>query len=109
MSRNYLIKSICSPLGNALWMAFFELLYFYIMEKEKKEFYVQPKIADKIVELNQEHALPVNIIVGECVNHLISITFEYDLIDYHIVKWLVNRGTQFYTQLPAEEIQKDYD
>ena len=109
MSRNYLIKSICSPLGNALWMAFFELLYFYIMEKEKKEFYVQPKIADKIVELNQEHALPVNIIVGECVNHLISITFEYDLIDYHIVKWLVNRGTQFYTQLPAEEILKDYD
>lgn len=109
MSRNYLIKSICSPLGNALWMAFFELLYFYIMEKEKKEFYVQPKIADKIVELNQEHALPVNIIVGECVNHLISITFEYDLIDYHIVKWLVNRGTQFYTQLPAEEILKDND
>ena len=79
------------------------------MEKEKKEVYVQPKIADKIVELNQEHALPVNIIVGECVNHLTSITFEYDLIDYHIVAWLVNKGTQFYTQLPAEEIQKDYD
>lgn len=76
---------------------------------EKKEYYVQPKIADKIVELNQEHALPVNIIVGECVNHLISITFEYELIDYHIVKWLVNRGTQFYTCLTDEEILNDND
>ena len=31
---------------------------------EKKDFYVQPKIADKIVELCQEHNLPVNIIIG---------------------------------------------
>ena len=76
---------------------------------ERKEYYVQPRIAEKIVELNQEHDLPVNIIVGESVNHLTSITFEYDLIDYHIVAWLVNKGTQFYTQLPAEEILKDYD
>ena len=76
---------------------------------ERKEYYVQPRIAEKIVELSQEHALPVNITVGECVNHLTSITFEYDLNDYHIVAWLVNKGTQFYTQLPAEEILKDYD
>ena len=76
---------------------------------EKKEYYVQPKIADKIVELSQEHALPVNIIVGENVDTLTHITFEYELIDYHIMAWLVNKGTQFYTHLPAEEILKDYD
>ena len=76
---------------------------------EKKEYYVQPRIAEKIVELSQEHALPVNITVGESVGNLTHITFEYDLIDYHIVAWLVNKGTQFYTQLPAEEILKDYD
>ena len=35
---------------------------------EKKEFYVQPKIADKIVELCQEHNLPVNIIIGVLVD-----------------------------------------
>ena len=64
---------------------------------EKKEYYVQPKIAAKIVELNQEHALPVNIIVGESVGNLTQITFEYELIDYHIVAWLVNKGTLFYT------------
>lgn len=76
---------------------------------EKKEYYVQPKIAAKIVELNQEHALPVNIIVGECVGNLTQITFEYELIDYHIVAWLVNKGTLFYTCLPDEEILNEND
>ena len=76
---------------------------------ERKEYYVQPRIAEKIVELNQEHALPVNIIVGENVDTLTHITFEYELIDINLVAWLVNKGTQFYTQLPAEEILKDND
>ncbi len=76
---------------------------------EKKEYYVQPKIAAKIVELNQEHALPVNIIVGESVGNLTQITFEYELIDYHIVAWLVNKGTLFYTCLTDEEILNDND
>jgi len=76
---------------------------------ERKEYFVQQKIAAKIVEMNQEHALPVNITVGECVGNLTSITFEYELIDKNVVAWLVNRGTQIYTQLPAEEIVKDYD
>ena len=76
---------------------------------EKKEYYVQPKIAAKIVELNQEHALPVNIIVGECVGNLTQITFEYELSDYHIVAWLVNKGTLLYTCLPDEEILNDND
>ena len=76
---------------------------------ERKIYYVQPKIATKIVELQVEHALPVNIIVGECVGNLTSITFAYELIDYYIMAWLVNKGTQFYTELPAEEILKDDD
>lgn len=76
---------------------------------ERKVYYVQPKIATKIVELQVEHALPVNIIVGECVGNLTSITFEYELIDYHIMAWLVDKGTQFYTCLSDEEIIDDND
>lgn len=76
---------------------------------EKKEYYVQPRIAEKIVELGQEHALPVNITVGESVGNLTHITFEYEMIDYYIMAWLVNKGTQFYTHLPAEEILTDND
>lgn len=85
------------------------ILFLIHIVMERKEYYVQPKIADKIVELSQEHTLPVNIIVGESVGNLTHITFEYELIDYHIMAWLVNKGTQFYTQLPAEEIMKDND
>ena len=59
---------------------------------EKKEFYVQPKIAAKIVELQVEHTLPVNIIVGELVKGLKPVTFEYELIDHNLVAWLVNKG-----------------
>ena len=76
---------------------------------EKKEFFVQPKIASKIVELCHEHALPVNIIVGEIVNGMQRLTFEHEPIDYHIVAWLVKKGTSFYVTLPAEEIIDDND
>ena len=85
------------------------ILFLIITVMEKKDFYVQPKIADKIVELCQEHNLPVNIIIGVLVDGMKPVTFEYELIDYNLVAWLVTKGTQFYTQLPAEEILKNYD
>lgn len=74
---------------------------------ESKQYYVQPKIASKIVELQTDHSLPVNIIVGETVNGMKPITFEYEKIDYHLVAWLVKKGEQFYTNLPIEEIKND--
>ena len=76
---------------------------------ERKEYYAQPKIVARIVELNQEHALPVNITVGEVMNGLQGITFEYELVDYYLVAWLVNKGTRYYTCLPTEEILKGND
>lgn len=82
------------------------------MEKqtmETKECLVQPKIAAKVIELQAEHALPVNIIVGGMIEGLKKLTFEYELIDYHLVAWLLNKGTQYYTGLPAEEIMEDDD
>ena len=76
---------------------------------EKKEYCVQPRIAAKIVELQVEHALPVNVIVGELVDGLKPITFEYELIDHNLVAWLVNKGTHYYTTLTPEEIMRDDD
>lgn len=76
---------------------------------EKKECLVQPKIAAKIMDLQLQHALPVNIIVGEVIEGLKKMTFEYELIDYYVVAWLLNKGTQYYTGLPAEQIMDDYD
>lgn len=76
---------------------------------KKKEFFVQTKIAAKIVELHQEHSLPLNIIVGERVGSLTCITFEYEKIDYHLVAWLVKKGNQFYTHLPLAEMLNGND
>ena len=76
---------------------------------EKKECLVQPKIAARIMDLQLQHALPVNIIVGEVIEGLKKMTFEYELIDHYAVSWLLNKGTQYYTGLPAEEIMEDYD
>ncbi|MCR5850397.1 MAG: hypothetical protein K6G92_06765 [Bacteroidaceae bacterium] len=76
---------------------------------ERKHYYAQPKIVDRIVELQKSHSLPINIFVGECVSGLTEITFEYELIDYHLVAWLVNKGTEYYTCLPPEEIMDDDD
>ena len=35
--------------------------------------------------------------------------FEFELIDLNLFAWLVNKGTAYYTGLPAEEIIEDYD
>ena len=76
---------------------------------EKKECLVQPKIAAKIMDLQLQHALPVNIIVGEVIEGLKKMTFEYELRDQYVVSWLLTKGTAYYTGLPAEEIMDDYD
>ena len=76
---------------------------------ERKEYLVQPRIAAYIMELQLQHALPVNIIVGEIVDGLKLVTFEYELINYNLVLWMIDKGNQYYTGLPAEVIMDDND
>ena len=76
---------------------------------EKKECLMQPKIAAKMMDLQMEHALPVNIIIGEVVDGLKTVTLEYELIDHYAVSWLITKATAFYTGLPAVEIMDDDD
>ncbi len=76
---------------------------------ETTERYAQPKIVEKIVELQVQHDLPVNIIIGEEMDELVQIVFEYELIDYYLVQWLINKGTQYFTQLPAKAIMGYHD
>ena len=76
---------------------------------ERKESLVQPKIAAKIVELQSEHGLPVNITVKDGTRGMKFLVFEFELIDYNAFAWLVNKGTADATGLPAEEIIDDYD
>lgn len=61
------------------------------------------------MDLQLEHALPVNIIVGEVVDGLNAVTFEYENIDVYAMKWLMTKGTAYYTGLQTEDIMDDDD
>ena len=76
---------------------------------ERTERYAQKKIVEKIMELQMQHALPVNIIIGKEMEDLQQIIFEYELIDYYIVQWLINKGVAYYTNLSAKEIMAYHD
>ena len=76
---------------------------------EHKECVVQPRIAARIVELQAEHNLPIHIKVSKGPNNMKFMEFEFELIDLNLFAWLVNKGTSYYTGLPAEEIIDDYD
>lgn len=70
---------------------------------------MQPKIAAKIVELQSEHDLPINITVRDGNRGMKFLVFEFELIDYNAFAWLVNKATAYGTGLPAEELIDDYD
>lgn len=76
---------------------------------ERKECVVQPKMATKIIELQNEHSLPVNITVNDAQRGMKFMVFEFDMIDFNAFVWLINKGTQYCTGLPAEEIIDEYD
>lgn len=67
---------------------------------EKKEFAAQPAIVAEIVRLQNEFNLPVHVIVGGFVggDRLRVVTLEYELMDWQLAGWLVNRATCTYTK-----------
>lgn len=69
----------------------------------------QPKIVEKMVEMQVEHDLPVEIIIGEEKDGLIDIICEYELIDYYAYAWLLNKAIQYFTQFPGEAIMACHD
>lgn len=70
---------------------------------------VQPKILEKMIELQVQHDLPVHITVGDEEDGLVRVFFEYELIDYYVVAWLINKGTQHFMKLPQEAIMAIHD
>ena len=70
---------------------------------------VQPKILEKMIELQVQHDLPVNIIVGEKEDELVKVTLEYELIDHDVANWLINKGSQYFCELPPKVILACHD
>ena len=76
---------------------------------ETTERYAQKKIIDKMMDLQLQHNLPVNIIVGKEMEDLQQVIFEYELIDYYIVQWLINKATQHCIRILSKDIMAYHD
>ena len=70
---------------------------------------VQPKVLEKMMELQVQHDLPVHITVGDEEDGLVQVLFEYELIDYYVVAWLLNKGVQNFLNLPQEAMMAVHD
>ena len=70
---------------------------------------VQPKILWKMIQLQILHDLPVEIIVGERDKELIKVTLKYELIDHDVANWLINKGSQYFCELPPKVILACHD
>jgi len=68
-----------------------------------RECLVQRKMASKIMQLHLQHALPVNIIVGDIIMGLQKISLEFEESDSLLVEWLINKGTEFFTEGKEED------
>ena len=64
---------------------------------ETRKMLVQPKIAADIMELQLQHALPIEITLGNIVEEgLREVTMKYELEDYALYSWLVDKATNNY-------------
>lgn len=62
-----------------------------------KEIEVQPRIASKIVQLQNYHSLPVEITIGKVnENGLRSVRLQSNMTDWQLIGWIINRATNEY-------------
>lgn len=78
-----------------------------------EEIAVFPKIAQRILDLQAEYNLPIDITLGETTDSLRLVTFEYEYKeDYHLYAWIVNRANNSYLREEEgifDEEEEDYD
>lgn len=59
-----------------------------------EEIAVFPEIAQRIVDLQAEYNLPINVTVGGTTDSCKILTLEYEhLEDVHLKAWIINRAT----------------
>jgi len=68
---------------------------------------MHPEVITVVMELHERHSLPINITVGEYREELRVVTLEYDLADYELARWLVNRSVV--ESIRRAEKQKNHD
>lgn len=78
---------------------------------KQQEIAVLPEIAQKIVDLQMEHDLPISIALGGKTNSLQIVTLEYMFgEDALLVQWMVKHAENMYARdVEGEYIDEDYD
>lgn len=78
---------------------------------KQQEIAVLPEIAQKIVDLQMEHELPIGIALGGKTNSLQIVTLEYMFgEDALLVQWMVKHAENMYARdVEGEYIDEDYD
>ena len=71
---------------------------------ETSKIIAHPKLAAIIINLQMEHALPVEIIRGgKDKEGNVELTLKYELEDHNAYAWLINKGTI----IGCKEIQEE--
>lgn len=75
-----------------------------------EEIAVLPKVAQRILDLQAEHNLPIEITIGKTTNSLRVVTFEYEYKeDYHLFAWIASRANNSYLREDVGIIDEDED
>ena len=61
---------------------------------EEKQIALKASLCNRLSQMVLDHNLPVNIVVGEKLTYLRTVTLTYRLRDEMLVEWLIYRVTE---------------
>ena len=61
---------------------------------EEKQIALKASLCNRLSQMVLDHNLPVNIVVGEKLTYLRTVTLRYHLRDEMLVEWLIYRVTE---------------
>ena len=61
---------------------------------EEKEIALKASLCNRLSQMVLNHNLPVNVVIGENLTYLRTVTLTYHLRDEMLVEWLICRVTE---------------
>ena len=61
---------------------------------EEKQLALKASVCNRLSQMVLDHNLPVNIVVGEKLTYLRTLTLSYHLRDELLIEWLIYRVTE---------------
>lgn len=61
---------------------------------EEKQIALKSSLCNRLSQMVLDHNLPVNIVVGEKLTYMRTLTLTYNMRDELLIKWLIRRVTE---------------